>query len=575
MSIEQSDAIVRAQATREQRVADVLVQILIDAGVDVFFGLPGGTISPIHDALLDHPEVRSITTRHESGAMFAAAAYARRTGRLAVVLVTSGPGVINAMTGLASAHCDGLPVLLLAGEVPRKVFGKLALQEGSAYHLNIVAMVSSISKLALELSEPAAAPALLRRAVATAMSGRRGPVVVTLPLDVTTSFIAPSYIALDVSVATTIDEAAIRSVVQSLQQARRPVIFAGSGTRWGHGPRRLFELATRLQTPVMTTPKGKGVFPERHPLSLGVFGHGGHPSATRYLEDGVDLMLAVGTGLRDPATNNWSQLLRPRGPFIQIDAEALQLGRNYPIDVGLVGSAEGVLAHIIRRMPQRTAPDRRFGIEYHTDPASLSEGRIAPQRALWELQRAMPPETLYTCDIGEHLLFATHYLTVDDPHGFLIMNGLASMGSSIASAVGTCLATKRRPPIAAICGDGCFLMGLSDLSIAVKERVRILVFVLNDERYGMVELGHEALYGRTPAFPLDKIDVPQLARGVGARAVVVERPGQIGDSNLLEQLAAGPLVVDVRIDREAKMPKNARASGLSDKMKPRRVRVMN
>ena len=148
------------------------------------FGLPGGPVSPIHDALMDRDEIRAITTRHESGAMFAAAGYARTSGRLGVAVVTSGPGVLNAMTGLASAYCDGLPVLLLVGEVPRKVHGKGALQDGSAYGLNIVAMTGHISKLSAELAEPGQAALLVRRAITTALSGRRGPVVLTVPMDV-------------------------------------------------------------------------------------------------------------------------------------------------------------------------------------------------------------------------------------------------------------------------------------------------------------------------------------------------------------------------------------------------------
>src|SRR5690242_13292005 len=156
-----------------RRTADVLVDVPVQDGVEVVFGLPGGAIAPIYDALLDHPEIRVVTTKHESSAMFAAAGYARTTGKLGVVLVTSGPGVTNAITGLASAWCDGIPVLLLAGEVPRKVFGRAALQEGTPYHLDVVGMTRKISKLAMQLHEPNAAPAMLRRAIATAMSGRR------------------------------------------------------------------------------------------------------------------------------------------------------------------------------------------------------------------------------------------------------------------------------------------------------------------------------------------------------------------------------------------------------------------
>lgn len=560
------------------RTADVLVDILVAAGVEVVFGLPGGTIAPIYDALLDQPRVRVVTARHESGAMFAAAAYARTTGKLGVVLVTSGPGVINTMTGLASAHCDGLPVLVLAGEVPRALFGKQALQEGTSHHLDIVHMSSHLTKLSLQVNEPNAAPATLSRAIATALSGRHGPVLLTLPLDVLTTLVTPTRLLLEVRSEMQGDRAGISRVAEALAMAKRPVIFAGSGVRWGSGPARLMELAHRLQIPVITTPKAKGVFPEHHRLALGVFGYGGHPSAVAYLEGGVDLLLAVGTSMADPATNGWSRLLQPTHELIQIDIDALQIGRNYPVTQGLVGPADRVLRSILDHLPDGRRPARRFGVRRHEDPAQTLEkadGLIAPQRALWELQRVMPPSTAYTCDVGEHLLFAVHYLEVNDPNGFLIMIGLGSMGSGIAGAVGLKLAIPRRP-VVAIVGDGCFSMGLGDVQTAVQEKLPILVVVLNDRRYGMVELGNQAVYGRTPKYSSNEMSVCKLAEGLGAQTLLVRSAGDLLGADLLGMLAKGPVVVDVQIDPGVKMPKNMRFDSLASAIGGKRtLRTVN
>ncbi len=181
-------------ASLDRRTADVLIEVLARAGVDLVFGLPGGPISPIHDALLARGGIRHVQTRHESGALFAAAGFAHATGRLGVAVVTSGPGILNAMTGLASAHCDSLPVLLLVGEVPRRVHGKGALQDGSSHGLNVVGMTRHVTKMAVELTEPANAPMVLHRAIATALSGRRGPVVVTIPMDVANAPMIPSVV---------------------------------------------------------------------------------------------------------------------------------------------------------------------------------------------------------------------------------------------------------------------------------------------------------------------------------------------------------------------------------------------
>ncbi len=436
------------QTNVPRRTADILVDELIAAGVEVVFGIPGGAIAPLNDALLDRPEIRVVTTRHESGAVFAAAGYARATGKLAPVMVTSGPGVLNTWTGLASAYCDGLPLLVLAGEVSRPLFGKGALQDGSANNLNVVGMASSITKLARELTEPGSAPFVLRQAIATATHGRPGPVLLTMPIDITGAMSSVTDIAPPLlETQKVVDLTSIERVAEILAAAKRPLIFAGSGLRWGQGPSALRRLAERLQAPVLTTMKAKGVFPDSHPLSIGMFGYSAHPSATDYLCQGVDVVLAVGSGLTDPATNGWSSLLDPDLHFIQIDTEPLHMGRHYSLSMGLIGPADILLCKITERLPARPRKARTFGLRYYTDPSVIrngEEGRIAPQRALWELQQVLPRDTRYTCDIGEHLLFATHYLKIDDPHGFHVMTGLGSMGSSIASATG-CASVS--PPI--------------------------------------------------------------------------------------------------------------------------------
>jgi CheY-like chemotaxis protein len=253
------------------RGADLLVEMLEQAGIDIVFGIPGGAISPVHDALLDS-RIRVITTRHESGAMFAAAGYARMTGKLGVVTVTSGPGVLNAMTGLATAACDGVPLLLLVGEVPRPSHGKGVLQDGSAYGLKVVEMTRHISKLAAEVPRTTALPHFLRRAIATAMTGRRGPVVLTLPLDVITGPISPPRCSAQMETQIVIDPEVLDEITTLFLAANRPAILAGSGVRGNGAPARLLALAERLTCPVVTTPKGKAVFPEEHPLALGLLG---------------------------------------------------------------------------------------------------------------------------------------------------------------------------------------------------------------------------------------------------------------------------------------------------------------
>lgn len=545
-------------SNKAQRTADVLVNILEEAGVDVIFGIPGGAIAPVHDALLGRRAIRVITTRHEAGAAFSAAGYARTTGRLGVVLVTSGPGLLNALTGIASAYCDGLPVLILAGEVPRSLHGRGALQEGSAYHLNVVAIASHVTKLAFEVPDPNTAPTMLRRAMATALSGRPGPVVVTLPLDVTMAPIRPTRTNLRVHTSFTVPAEIVEPVAHLLKTSERSVVFAGAGMRNGQGPQELLSFAEHLQIPVMTTPKGKGVFPERHPLSLGVFGLGGHPSAQEFLEEGADVLLALGTSLGDVATDGWSELLKPRHALVHVDVEASRLGRSYPADVSLVAPADVVLAALRECIPANTER-RAFGIRRHVLQDGLDPTCMHPKHAIEEIQHALPDNAIYAVDAGEHSLYATQYLEIDHADAYIAMTGLGSMGSSIGAAIGAQLAYPERT-VAVIIGDGGFAMVGTEVGTAAALELPLLVFVINDGRLGMCEVGHTTVFGRTPYYPVQCLDVAGFAAANGADSLVVRRGGEI--TAAVSRRRRRPLVLDVRIDPAIRLPRRDRIQSL-------------
>jgi acetolactate synthase-1/2/3 large subunit len=524
----------------------------------VVFGVPGGPISPVHDALLDRPAIRVVTTRHESGALFAAAGYAQATGKIGVALVTSGPGVLNALTGLGSAWCDGLPVLLLVGEVAHRNMGKGALQDGSSHHLNIVAMASHVTKMAVEVRQASQVAPLVQRAIATALSGRQGPVVLTLPMDATLDRASPPEIGLQAGTSYGIPRNLVSEVLRVMGETRRGLIFAGSGTRRGTAPDLLRQFAERCQWPVVTTLKGKGVFPEDHPLALGCFGMAAHPSAVDYLRNGVDTVLAIGTSLGEVATDGFSPLLEAKRHFIHVDIEAAHIGRAYQTSLGLIAPADQFLRRLLERLP--AAPLRkRFGVRTHSDAQFTtlgSEGLLAPQRALWEIQQTLRPDTLFTCDMGEHTMFASHYLRIQRPDQFIVMTGLGSMGSAIGAAIGAQIAHPDRP-VAAIIGDGCLAMYAGELATLSAERLPVRVFVMNDERLGMVEIGHAAVYNRSVHYPTTPLDVARLAESLGVRSLVVTRPDQILNAReLIEH--PGPIVIDVRIDRTVRMPRKDR-----------------
>jgi acetolactate synthase-1/2/3 large subunit len=548
------------------RAADQIVEILYKQGIRTVFGLPGGSISPIYDALLDRPEIRVVSCKHENMAVFAAAAYARATDSVGVVLVTSGPGVTNCLTGLASAFCDSMPVLILAGEVPRAQFGRGALQEGSPYSLDVRSMVQRITKSATELTNSQSAGTLLGKALLMARSGRRGPVFLSLPMDLVRGPVSPPRIAAHVSSQFTVEAPLLDEVADLLAGAERPLLMAGSGARWGDGPTQLLRLAERGGLPVITTPKAKGVFPESHKLALGVYGHGGHPSASSYLEGGIDVLFAVGTGLGDAATNSWNQHIKASRAFIQLDVDAAQIGRNYRADIGLVGPAEVLMRQLLERLPKnrRLSPVRH--VERFSD-ASLSVGRpseaIKPQRAIWELQEALPADTIFTVDIGEHMLFALHYLQLELPDCFYFAGGLGSMASGLGAAFGVKLAKPERP-VVCICGDGTLSMSGTEILTAVQEQLPIIFAVFNDGRYGMVDNGFNAVFGRTRGFGLQPLSVSGLAESLGARAIPVNHAGDILSLDFAGiQAERRPVVLDIAIDPNEAMPHSDRLNSLA------------
>ncbi len=540
------------------RAADYIVEALQAAGVDTLFGIPGGSIAPVYDALLEYPDINVVTTRHETSAVFAASAWARLTGKVGVVLVTSGPGILNAMNGIASARTDSTPVLILAGEAAREGFGRGAVQEGSAYGLNIVTMATQICKAAFELSSSEAAPFLLQHALRTASSGQPGPVLLSVPLDILSGLINRPAIAMEAPVPVKLASDDVESAARALKAPGRKVILAGSGARYASA--ELLALAERLGCSVMTTPKAKGVFPEDHPLALGVFGMGGHPSTSAFLEDGIDVLLAVGTSFNEVATDGWSKDLIPRRSLIHIEVNGATIGKVYATDIALVAPADVALRGLLDSIPEtESSLPASSQLSYAFDAKTLevlTGDTISAPRALWELQACLPEETIYTTDSGTNLFFAIHYLKIRRADAFISLLGLGSMGSGLPAALGAQLAAPDRK-VVAVLGDGGLSMVAGELSTLAALKLPIVVAVLNDQRYGMVEFGMKAIFGRSPDFEMAPFDVVGVARSCGAKALTICKAEEISQA-IAEAPCDRPLVLDIRIECGLGLPTNKR-----------------
>jgi len=445
-----------AVARGAPRAIDVFLRYLKAEGVSVVFGIPGGLLHPFFEVIEGDPDLELIVTKHEEGAAFMADGYARVSRRLSVCGGTSGPGATNMITGVACAFADGVPMLVVTGQVASHMFGKGAAQETSREDMDIVAMFRPITKYSAMVTSSESMAQHLRRALRQALSGRPGPVHLNVPVDLwerplAEAWFDPKTYRPDTR---TFDRAAVQRAAAHLMSAKRPVLFAGAGVGIAGAEEHLRSLAELLPARVATTPRGKGLFPEDHDLSLGVMGFAGHAAAREVLlGDGPDVLLTVGTSLNETATLNWTPELRKNRVFMQLDIDSDRIGRNYPVDIALVGDAQTVLVEIVYHLHRLMREGARPASTWAAEPKaqrifSSPELRdsdqvpLTPQRWRRDLEEVLPDDAIIFSDIGGHMLSNIHYLTIRERQKFVLNLGFGSMGHGTAAPVGAALAEK-------------------------------------------------------------------------------------------------------------------------------------
>ncbi|HEY2514059.1 MAG TPA: thiamine pyrophosphate-binding protein [Polyangiaceae bacterium] len=550
-------------AAPRHTAARAMLQALADRGVRIAFGIPGGLVSPFFDALAEVPEIEIVSTRHEAMAAFAAMGYAAATGRPAIVITTGGPGITNAITGVAAALAEELPMIVIAGDVPQSARSRGAIQDSTTNAIDVVAMMRTVTRWSVAVERASQAGPAAEQAFRTATGARPGPVFLSIPLDVGNTPIAHSAIAMSAPAPARPDLAACATVAAALAGARRPLLVVGNGARSAAAEIRL--LAERLTIPVVTTPHAKGVFPESHRLHLGGIGFGGHTSASEYLASRPDVVCILGSRLGDTATNGWTLPITGAEATFQIDREASHLGRNYPLTLGVVADCAEALRAIDASLPSDVAkPQREFKGIRRIAPAGGADVRetLHPARVLELIQLAFP-RALFTSDQGEHCAFAVHYLTIDEPGGFRAMVGLGSMGSGIGGAIGTRCARPDRE-VVAICGDGGLAMYAGEILTCAENGIGVLFVVFNDGRWNMIHHGFQAVYGRRPrGLPAHVADLAETARGLGAIGVRIDDPSALAPEKLRPLLEPRrPVVLDVRIDAEVSLSAATRSASL-------------
>ena len=540
-------------------VADAIFDHIAAAGIDTVFGIPGGAVAPLYAALLRRRDVRHVTAKHEAGAAFMAMGYAMATGRPGVLLTTAGPGVTNALTGVASAAGEGIPLVYLAGDVPTSLMGRGALQESGWGTFSAVELMTRFCKFSTVLTRPAQVSATIDEALEVARE-QRGPSFVSVPLDVAGAGAQRTVIARAERPAPQVDTKACIRAAKLLSAAQRPLIIAGAGANTAGGRLALRRLAEASGVPVATTPKAKGVLPDDHPLALGGIGFGGHESTMKHLQSGVDVLLVLGSQLNDFATNSWAQMLQPSSALIQVDLDPHVFGRNYHVDLPIVGSVERVISVMLEsgdlsagnRSPSASGVSR---LPVEDSPT----GRITTPQVMEVLNEVAPDGAVYTVDMGEFLSSAIHFLRVKATQQTRICLGFGSMGSSIGTAIGHQLGAPEHP-VYALAGDGAFFMYGGELAVAVKHRVPVRLLVFNDGRLNMCHHGMIDLFGRTVDFDSAPTDFAALARSIGARGTVIRTRDELRVA--LAAVATGPELLDLSIDPDVRIQGSQRNAAL-------------
>lgn len=592
------------EAAAATEVADLLVAYLEQIGVEYVFGIPGGAIEPLYNALARSARrggPRHILARHEAGAAFMADGYARETGRLGVCCSTSGPGATNLITGVACAHENGVPMLVVTGQPALPVFGRNALQESACTGINTLGMFRYCTCYNSLVSHPKQFETKLIAALQSAVRAPRGPAHLSFPVDVFRSAspsAVPSYdLRSLLQPSSLMDETTVAALCDLLKDAGKVVIVVGG---WcGEAIGSILQFAALRNALFVTTPDGKGLVSPRHPLFRGVFGFGGHVCADQALQE-ADLILAVGASMGEWNSGGWSTaLLNDR--LVHVDESEVHLASTPMARLHVRGRILTVFDRLIERgtenNPQAHERHRRarqlaavpLGPEAmvaEPGKAASDAEPLAPQRLMAELGRRFPATTRFLADTGNSVAWATHYLHPADRRagerrlvggnqrrgggrrqssgGWLrVTMNFASMGWAIGAAVGTA-AGKPEAPVVCITGDGSMLMSGQEISTAVAEGLTVIFVVLNDGGLGMVRHGQRLAKAESIGCDMPPTDFAALARALGAEAHTVRSPQDLAALDF-DALCArrGPTLIDALIDPEEVPPMKVRMRVLS------------
>lgn len=556
--------------------AEIVVRSLIDQGVKQVFGYPGGAVLDIYDALHTVGGIEHILVRHEQAAVHMADGLARATGEVGVVLVTSGPGATNAITGIATAYMDSIPLVVLSGQVATSLIGNDAFQE-----CDMVGISRPIVKHSFLVKRTEDIASVLKKAFYVASSGRPGPVVVDLPKDILNPavkipYVYPETISLR-SYNPTMQghKGQIKRALSALLKAKKPVIYVGGGTITADCSAEVKILAEKLKLPVVSSLMGLGAFPGTHPQFVGMLGMHGVYEANMTMHN-ADLIFAIGVRFDDRTTNNLEKFC-PNAKVIHIDIDPSSISKTVKANIPIVGDAKQILQKMLEQLNEGDLSQRSELIDWWQDinqwrakhclDYDKTTDRIKPQAVIETLYRLTKGDAYIASDVGQHQMFAALYYPFDKPRRWINSGGLGTMGFGLPAALGIKLVLPNET-VVCVTGDGSIQMNIQELSTALQYGLPIVVLNLNNRFLGMVKQIQDLIYaGRHSQSYMDSIpDFVKIAEAYGHVGIAINKPEEL-ESKLAQALAIKDrlVFVDVAVDeREHVYPMQLRGGAMSD-----------
>ena len=551
--------------------ARALIASLEKEGVDIVFGLPGGANLPIYDELVD-ANFRHVLVRHEQAAGHMADGYARIKRKSGVCLATSGPGATNLITGIATAHADSIPMVAITGQVPLAMIGKDAFQE-----TDIIGISNPCTKYAFQPRKAVEIPEVIKKAFYIAESGRPGPVLVDIPKDVQqekTEIKFPDLIKVrGYKPAFDPDLSQIEKAIDLIMKAEKPILMAGGGVILSGAFHELQAMAEILMCPVVTTFKGKGSFPENHPLAMGPIGMHGHAEANKIIIE-ADCIIAIGARFSDKSVGRFDEFGKGMS-IIHLDVDPAEIGKNKSVDVAVIGDVKSSLRTIVKMLTTkgiRRDPDnswlkrRKELIEYYASTIKDYSREITAKKTLKKLRELLPSESIVTTEVGQCQMWASLHFDVISPGTFFSSTGLGTMGFGFPASIGA-KAAKPDVPVVDIAGDGSFSMTENSLAVSVLEKLPVIVFLLNNYMLGMVAQWQRTFYNRRYMGVQQNRcpDYVKLAESYGAQGIRAQSMNELDKAIKTALNSDVATVIDIPIDPEEDVyPFVAPGSGLKD-----------